>query len=318
MDTPQQAKESYTVSSDVKINSDKEDDGSQLGPAMKKNHDGVVLIPHPSDDPRDPLLQVEPQAELYNKTTTQIAYQNFAGSVGMAAGGFFFFPLSYVIGRSSAIFWSLIGAILSNVWAALMTYESQYNAFIVSLFFGALFGTITGVLGHESWLIHFSYTKEKEPVFHWCFDFGTVAGPISSALISAKSEWMNAYRWTAGLVDLAVILVFLFLHETSWDRTPGAVNPDPPSSFIANRIATFLPGTKVTSRTSFSQTLKIAKFPFLIAISPVCLVFSIFTLTNFGFYVAMKSLSPTFLQKPVAAGGYNFTTRQNAESSFTH
>ncbi|KAF5868208.1 putative polyamine transporter protein [Botrytis fragariae] len=349
MDTPQQAKESNAVSSDAEINSKQEDDGSQLSPAMKKNQDGVVLIPQPSDDPRDPLnwtmqkklkilavisfatfagfsaclagqLQVEPQAELYNKTTTQIAYQNSAGSAGMAAGGFFFFPLSHVIGRSSAIFWSLIGAILSNVWAALMTHESQYNAFIVSRFFGAFFGAITGVLGPRILVdLFFLHQRGRAfTVFHWCFDFGTVAGPTLSALISAKSVWMNAYRWTAGLVGLAVILVFLFLHETSWDRTPGAMNPDPPSSFIANRIATFLPGTKVTPKTSFSQTLKIAKTPFLIAISPVCLVLSIFTLTNFGFYVAMNSLSPTFLQKPVATGGYGFTTWQNAEFSFTH
>ncbi|KAF7935005.1 uncharacterized protein EAE98_003050 [Botrytis deweyae] len=191
---------------------------------------------------------------------------------------------------NSAIFWSLIGAILSIVWAALTTCESQYNVFIVSLFFGVLFGAITGVLGPrilvDSFFLH---QKERASLFF------IVAGPTSSALISAKSVWMNAYRWTTGLVGLAVILVFLFLHETSWDRTPGAVNPDPPSSFIVNRIATFLPGTKVTPRTSFSQTLKIARIPFLIAISPVCLVLSIFTLTNFGFYVAMNSLSPTFL-----------------------
>jgi hypothetical protein len=65
----------------------------------------------------------------------------------MAAGGFFFFPLSYIFGRSSAIFWSLIGTMLSQVWASQMTHASTYNGFIVSRFFGALFGSFTGVLG---------------------------------------------------------------------------------------------------------------------------------------------------------------------------
>ncbi|KAI9642425.1 hypothetical protein NHQ30_009230 [Ciborinia camelliae] len=349
MDASPEVKESNIVSSDSEVNSKQGDDGSQHSPIVKKGQDGVVLIPHPSDDPRDPLnwplskklkilavisfatfagfsaclagqLQVVPQAKLYHKTTTHIAYQNSAGSVGMAVGGFFFFPLSHIIGRSSTIFWSLIGAILSNVWASLMTHEDQYNAFIVSRFFGAFFGAITGVLGPRILVdLFFLHQRGRAfTVFYWCFDFGTVAGPTLSALISAKSVWMNAYRWTSGLVGLAVIFVFLFLHETSWDRTPGAVNPDPPSSFIANRMATFLPGTKVTPKTSLSQTLKIAKTPFLIAISPVCLVLSIFTLTNFGFYVAMNSLSPTFLQKPIKAGGYGFTIWQNAEFSFTH
>jgi MFS family permease len=73
--------------------------------------------------------------------------QNSAGSAGMAAGGFFFFPLSHIIGRSSAIFWSLIGTMLSQVWASQMTSESDYNGFIVSRFFKAFFGSVARVLG---------------------------------------------------------------------------------------------------------------------------------------------------------------------------
>lgn len=65
----------------------------------------------------------------------------------MAAGGFFFFPLSHIIGRSSAIFWSLIGTMLSQVWASQMTSTSDYNGFIVSRFFGAFFGSVAGILG---------------------------------------------------------------------------------------------------------------------------------------------------------------------------
>jgi len=65
----------------------------------------------------------------------------------MAAGGFFFFPLSHIFSRSSAIFWSLIGTLLSQVWASKMTHASSYNGFIVSRFSGAFFGSVTGVLG---------------------------------------------------------------------------------------------------------------------------------------------------------------------------
>ncbi|KAF7918598.1 hypothetical protein EAE99_008792 [Botrytis elliptica] len=54
MNTPQQAKESNTASSEL---------------AYAKE---LKML----------ALQVEPQAELYNKTTTQIAYQNSAGSAG--------------------------------------------------------------------------------------------------------------------------------------------------------------------------------------------------------------------------------------------
>lgn len=51
----------------------------------------------------------------------------------------------------------------------------------------------------------------------------------------------------------------------------------------------------------------------MIAISPVTLILSGYTLINFGFYIAMNAISPVFLQKAVSAGGYGFNTMQNAE-----
>jgi len=57
---------------------------------------------------------------------------------------------------------------------------------------------------------------------------------------------------------------------------------------------------------------RIAATPFMIAVSPVTLILSIFTLVSFGFYIAMNAITPVFLQKPIKIGGYGFTTYQNA------
>lgn len=61
-----------------------------------------------------------------------------------------------------------------------------------------------------------------------------------------------------------------------------------------------------------SLQLSQAVVPFKIAVTPVSLLLNVFTLLNFGFYVAMNSVTPVWLQKPVAAGGYGFTPFQNA------
>jgi hypothetical protein len=55
----------------------------------------------------------------------------------MAAGGFFFFPLSHMIGRSSAIFWSLIGTMLSQVWASQMTHTNDYTPVLLKYYIKA-------------------------------------------------------------------------------------------------------------------------------------------------------------------------------------
>jgi hypothetical protein len=58
--------------------------------------------------------------------------------------------------------------------------------------------------------------------------------------------------------------------------------------------------------------------PFQITLTPVTVILSLFTLFNFGFYVAMNSITPTWLQKPEKLGGYGFTPYQNALFQFFH
>lgn len=332
----------------------KEDDGNVSGNSSipgtpRKEENGVTLIPRPSDDPRDPLnwpmskkvlivaaiclaafsgfvsplagqLTVQPQSVLYHKTTTQIAYQNSAASAGLASGGFIFAPLSFRFGRSSVIFWTLIGCLCTQIWATQMTHENDYSAFIASRYVSGFFGGITGVLGprilHDLFFLH--QRGRAFTVFHWFFNFGSVAGPTLSAFIAAKRSWTLEFWWTVGLLGLSIIFVFLFLHNTAWNREKGATNPDPPTSFIANRFATFFPGSGITPQYSIKETVKIAITPFQVAVSPVILIMSVFTLVNFGFYIAMNALTPVWLQKPAKVGGYGFTSQQNAYFSFVH
>jgi MFS family permease len=185
------------------------------------------------------------------------ALKNSASSAGMATGGFLFLPLSHVLGRSSAIFWSLFGTLLSQIWAALMVQSSSYNSFIVSRVFGAFFGAITALLG-PGILVDLFFLHQRGrafTVFHCCFNFGTVAGPTLSAFVSAHTSWTGAYWWTAGLVGGTLIPVFLFLDDTRWNRATDAVNVPVQEGFFANRIALFCPGTKVTRKTSLAETV---------------------------------------------------------------
>lgn len=132
--------------------------------------------------------------------------QNSAGSAGMAAGGFFFFPLSHKIGRSSAIFWSLVLLLLSQVWASLMVHPDDFNGFIVSRFFGGALGTIAGVLGPRI-LVDMFFLHQRGrafTVFHWCFDSGTVAGPTISVRTSSCS-FLSSPLWLPNFIEISVL-----------------------------------------------------------------------------------------------------------------
>lgn len=138
-----------------------------------------------------------------------------------------------------------------------MIHKHDYNSFIVSRFFSGFFGGVTGVLGPRILVdLFFLHQRGRAfTAFHWCLNLGSVAGPTLSAFISANRSWTVEFWWTVGLLGFTISAVFLFLHETAWIRGVGSVNAAAPSGLVANRIATFFPGTRVTPRSSLKQTV---------------------------------------------------------------
>ncbi|GFP57233.1 efflux pump radE [Trichoderma asperellum] len=262
-------------------------------------------------------LEIGPLSTLYHQAPTAIAYQNSSANAGMVIGGIFFYVLSFIFGRPSVFFWSLLGLMGSDLWSSYMTEADQFNIFIVSRGFAGFFGTAVGVLGPRM-LIDMFFLHQRGrafTIFHFFFDFGTAAGPsLCSFVVQGAGNVQWAFWFIAIATGFAALLIFLFVEDTTWDRTPGAINNPLPEGFIANRIATFLPGTRIVPRKSVGELARIASVPFKIAATPVSLMLGIFTLFSFGFSVGMNSLTPVWLQKPVKAGGYGFTPIQNALS----
>lgn len=137
-----------------------------------------------------------------------------------------------------------------------MTGKNDFGAYLASRGMSGFFGTTAAVLGprvlFDLFFLHqrgrfFTY-------FYWAVDFGTVAGPTLGAFIGSASgaNWTDAFWWSAGLAGVAVIMMFLFVQETHWNREDEAENEFyvTPSGFVASRVATYFPGTKVTPRVS--------------------------------------------------------------------
>ncbi|OCL10283.1 MFS general substrate transporter [Glonium stellatum] len=309
----------------------------------------IRLLPHPTDDPRDPLnwttrkkvrvlavicfavfsgiaapltgqLNLMQQAKLYHKTVFQMAYSSAAGTAGLASGGFFLAPLAHKFGKSSIIFWSLVGCFAAQIWAPCMTGRENYNAYVVSRFVSGFFGGLIPVLGPRILVdIFFLHQRGRAfTAFHMSLDFGTLVGPTFSAFISAKTNWPAEYWWSVALIAVSAICVFLFIEDTSYDRTPGAVNAKPAKTFLQNRLATFFFGTKVVRQKPWSSIIRMAAIPFRIAVTPVAVTMGGFALVSFGFYIAFNSLTPIWLQKPKRLGGYGFTVEDNAYFNMVH
>ncbi|CAG8901689.1 unnamed protein product [Penicillium egyptiacum] len=265
-------------------------------------------------------LNLADQEKLYNKTKLEESYANSAALAGMAAGPFFFAPISHMLGRSSVIFWCVLFTLVCQIWGAVMTDPGDYIPYVISRLFAGFFGAVPTVLGPRI-VTDLFFLHQRGRAFtalHMAFLFGTIAGPTFSGFVSAHSFFPVEFWWTVGLLGFSLICCFCLLEETGFDRECFERNPDVPAEILANRFATFFFGQRVVLPTTWKETAKVGITPFLIGMCPVTIIMGIFTLISFGFYVGVNALTPVWLQKPISEGGYGFSLEQNAAFTFCH
>lgn len=175
----------------------------------------------------------------------------------MAAGPFFFAPISHLLGRSSVIFWCVLFTLVCQIWAAVMTDPSNYIAYVISRLFAGFFGAVPTVLGPRIVTdIFFLHQRGRAfTALHMAFLFGTIAGPTFSGFVSAHSFFPVEFWWTVGLLGFTLICCFCFLEETGFDRECFERNPDVPAGFLANRLATFFFGRRIVLPTTWKETV---------------------------------------------------------------
>ncbi|KAJ5506154.1 Major facilitator superfamily domain general substrate transporter [Penicillium expansum] len=143
-------------------------------------------------------LNLADQEKLYNKTKLEESYANSAALAGMAAGPFFFAPISHMLGRSSVIFWCLLFTLVCQIWGAVMTDPGDYIAYVISRLFAGFFGAVPTVLGPRI-VTDLFFLHQRGRAFtalHMAFLFGTIAGPTFSGFVSAHSFFPVEFWWT--------------------------------------------------------------------------------------------------------------------------
>lgn len=192
-------------------------------------------------------------------------YQNSAASAGLATGGFVWWPLSHKFGRSSIIFWCLLGLLACQIWAPLMIHHNDFVPYIVSRYFAAFFGIVVGVLG-PCYLVDLYFLHQRGRAFtflHLALNAGASAGPTFSGFIAANDYWPVEYWWSVALTAFTLLPVFCFLEETSYDRSARANNRVKPDRWIQDRLETFFPGNKVVPRRTWTEAAS-----YILEISP--------------------------------------------------
>ncbi|KFZ12074.1 hypothetical protein V501_04396 [Pseudogymnoascus sp. VKM F-4519 (FW-2642)] len=318
----------------------------------RENDAPVILIPQPSDDAADPLNwsitkkliifacicfagfagQMSPNS---NQLTFVLQIPNYVGRTqadmlntvaaalaGWMLGPFILIPWAALVGRSSVIFWSLIGTLACQIWAAKMTGPNDFIPFAISRAFCGVFGVIPAILG-TGYIMDMFFLHQRGKAFaiiEVLIIFAVVGGGTLGGFIAQYEPWSGVFWWTVGPVSAAAILVFVFVEDTTFTRGPNAVQRPPlPKAWFANRVATFFPGVKTQAGTLDKRAAVFRRFivPLQITITPITLLIGTFVFVALGLPIMQASTLAIYLMPPISAGGYGFSALQLAFFTMT-
>ena len=198
--------------------------------------------------PNSNQLTFTEQIPVYHQTVAGLLNSVAASLAGWVAGPYLIVPFCAVIGRSSVVFWSLAGIFACQVWGAKMTGADDYIPFVLSRLFAGLFAAVPAILG-SGYVIDLFFLHQRGKafaVFEVLVILAVIGGATLSGFIAQTNPWNFVFWWTLGPIGAAMVCVLLFVEDTTFDRTARASQRRQPlpKPWIANRVATFMPGTR--------------------------------------------------------------------------
>ncbi|EXJ57722.1 uncharacterized protein A1O5_12512 [Cladophialophora psammophila CBS 110553] len=314
---------------------------------QKHSAQGVVLVPQPSDDPRDPLnwssakkattftivcfiafaglLQALAnasgffyQAAAYGKTPIEISYSLSAAIAGLTVGPFVWTPLATRYGKAAIMFWSMVLTMGTNIWSACMTGKNDYVPFVWSRGFAGLFGSAPLTIG-ANFIVEIFFLHDRGKCFA-IYTFSILIGGICcstfSGYIVQRVSWTVQFWYNVGLEAVLALLCVLFLDETNWSRPGQLPVPTPPKGLVQRKLATYFFTKPMTAKRSPAELFKSWTLTFRVASCPVSIIVGGNMLVFYGFGIGINTLLSIFLQEPVEDGGYGFSADQNASFTF--
>ncbi|ORY11303.1 serine/threonine kinase 16 [Clohesyomyces aquaticus] len=223
-------------------------DTSGLKHAKGRNSD-IVLVPQPSESPRDPLNWPQWKKELllviisvdtavvgawgpmispgYAEMAKQfnLSYNDLNAGLGWAifAIGISCFitnALSVKYGRRPVIFMGNLFLFISSVWAY---HAKTYESLLASRVFGAIgmspFEVLTTAIIGDIYFVH----ERGVRLAFWglCLSVGVGGGSCISGYIIQNLGWNWTYGICAIFYGVFIILIFFFVPETVYHRDPA-------------------------------------------------------------------------------------------------
>ncbi|ERS98813.1 Major Facilitator Superfamily protein [Sporothrix schenckii 1099-18] len=235
---------------------DASDDGDASA-ALKRAPDGrTILIPQPSDDPKDPLnwswttkhitlliiactaflpdygsatgaVTLIAQAEEWDMTQDEVNHSQAGNVFMLGAGGIFAVIFAAYLGRLPVVWWYLVVATATAAWCAGAT---SFASFMAARILNGFFSTVCQGMGLVFIQDIFFFHERARKINIWAsfFIMSPYMGPLLTAFMLTAKPWPVPFWVYTAMTAACFVATTLFLRETYYDRRIAAADQPPP------------------------------------------------------------------------------------------
>ncbi|KAH7016731.1 major facilitator superfamily domain-containing protein [Ilyonectria destructans] len=308
--------------------------------SLKVAGDGhTVLLPQPTDDPRDPLNWSWKRKHLLLLSVAWAALcTDFTAAAGTAIifnqasewnispnrandpnailvlfnglGGLVWVPLSSIWGRAPVLFWTTIAGLAVNLGAAVSdTYSVYFALRVLSGLFLTSGQTMTIAFLKD--LFFFHERARKIGLWAVLYIASPYLGPcLANFVISGTHHWPDIFWMCSGVVGVQLILVLAFVDETWYNRDLPDSEQPPRQSGIVGRLMRLTGIWQIQHSNYFPDAVPVCKRFFATITKPSFALICLSYFLTFAWAIGVNiSTNLLFFQPKEAGGAYGYTTK---------
>lgn len=231
-------------------------------PDKKRTADGkIILEPQPEESANDPLNWAAWRRDLalvslglycmvgggmtpilaagfpnvaatFDVTQSQVAYTTGLYMLGLGVGSVIWSPTAILFGKRPIYLFTSVLFILSAIWCGL---SPNYASLVVArVFQGIAVAPVECLPSATIAEIFFLHERAyRLGIYTLLLLGGKNLSPLASAAIIQRLDWRWVFYILACVVAFAGLLLFLFVPETFWDRSPSRGHEHQPSALAA-------------------------------------------------------------------------------------
>ncbi|KAF2851658.1 MFS general substrate transporter [Plenodomus tracheiphilus IPT5] len=221
--------------------------------------------------------------------------------------GLIWVPMSSYWGRAPVIFWTSIIGFAFTLGTPLC---KEYSDFFVIRCFGAAFltGAQTVSLAFLKDMFYFHERARKIGLWACLYICSPYIGPMLGNFVVGKThKWQDPYWMCVGVAGLQLILNFLFIDETWFNRkVPTASQPARPQTF-QGRMFRLTGIWQLQNHSYFSTFLDTYKSLVYIILQPHFGLMALSYFLVFCWIIGINITTSVIFATPVEYGGYGYT-----------